>query len=111
MTYSVELTEQAESDLRSIFEYIAFELNSLQNATGQLNRLEKSIKGLKQMPERFKIYDREPWRSRNLRIMPVDNYLVFYIPNESSKRVNIIRIMYSGRDVQSQLDRFTAKTD
>ena len=81
MTYSVELTEQAESDLRSIFEYIAFELNSLQNATGQLNRLEKSIKGLKQMPERFKIYDREPWRSRNLRIMPVDNYLVFYIPN------------------------------
>ena len=111
MTYSVELTEQAESDLRSIFEYIAFELGSVPHATGQLNRLEKSIKGLKQMPERFKIYDREPWRSRNLRIMPVDNYLVFYIPNKSSKKVNIIRIMYSGRDEQSQLDRFTAKTD
>ena len=32
MTYSVEIAAQAEQDLRGIFEYIAYELQSVQNA-------------------------------------------------------------------------------
>ena len=41
MIYEVELSEQADSDLRGIFEYIAFELQSPGNASGQLDRLEE----------------------------------------------------------------------
>ena len=41
--YEVEVSEQADSDLRGIFEYIAFELQSPENASGQLDRLEKQI--------------------------------------------------------------------
>lgn len=59
------------------------------------------------MPERFKRYDKEPWRSRGLRVMPIDNYVVFYIPNHDTKVVNIVRVMYGGRDVDTQLSRFT----
>ena len=33
MNYEVELSEQADSDLRGIFEYIAFELQSPENAS------------------------------------------------------------------------------
>ena len=73
MKYAVMISEQAEADLRGIFEYIAFELQSVQNAAGQLARLEESIAGLDRMPERFRRFDREPWLSRGLRIMPVDN--------------------------------------
>lgn len=43
MMYAVELSEQAELDLRGIFEYIAYELLSVQNAAGQLDRLEDCI--------------------------------------------------------------------
>ena len=43
MIYEVEISEQADSDLRGIFEYIAFELQSPENASGQLDRLEKQI--------------------------------------------------------------------
>lgn len=43
MIYEVELSEQADSDLRGIFEYIAFELQSPENASGQLDRLEEQI--------------------------------------------------------------------
>ncbi len=43
MIYEVEVSEQADSDLRGIFEYIAFELQSLENVSGQLDRLEKQI--------------------------------------------------------------------
>lgn len=104
MSYHVMLTPQAQTDLREIYKYIAFDLQSVQNATGQLNRLENAIASLDQMPERFRSYDNPKWRERNLRIMPVDNYLVFYIPNHSRETVTVIRIMYSGRDIDRQLN-------
>ena len=53
MIYTVEISKQADVDLRSIYEYIAFTLLSAENAIRQLNRLEESIMGLGQMPERF----------------------------------------------------------
>ena len=105
MNYEVRLTTQAESDLRGIFEYIAFDLQSVQNAAGQLDRLEQGIASLDQMPERFRVYGKEPWSSRNLRIMPVDNYLVFYIPNHEEQIVHVMRVMYGGRDVDRQLNQ------
>ncbi|MGN0450770.1 MAG: type II toxin-antitoxin system RelE/ParE family toxin [Acutalibacteraceae bacterium] len=105
MIYSVKISKQAENDLRSIYEYIAFELQSLQNAQGQISRLESNILKLKEMPERFSVFEKEPWKSRNLRVMPVDNYLVFYIPDKLTKTVNIIRVMYGGRDTEKQLNQ------
>ena len=57
MIYEVEVSEQADSDLRGIFEYIAFELQSPKNASGQLDRLEKQILSLNTMPERYRIYE------------------------------------------------------
>ena len=90
MTYQIKITDQANQDLRGIFEYIAYELQELQTAIGQLDRLEKEINSLNQMPERYRIYDREPWRSRNLHIMPVDNYLVFYVPDNNAQTVSVV---------------------
>lgn len=66
MNYNVRLTAEAEKDLRGIFEYIAFDLQSVQNAVGQLERLERRIVSLNDMPERFQIYEKEPWHRRNL---------------------------------------------
>ena len=76
MIYEVEVSEQADSDLRGIFEYIAFELQSPENASGQLDRLEEQILSLDTMPERYRKYEKEPWKSRGLRVLPVDNYPV-----------------------------------
>ncbi|MCI5616834.1 MAG: type II toxin-antitoxin system RelE/ParE family toxin [Ruminococcus sp.] len=104
MNYKINLTPKAQSDLKEIFRYIAVDLQSIQNATGQLDRLEKAISSLEQMPERYRVYDKEPWRSRNLRIMTVDNYLVLYVPNKEERTVTVIRIMYGGRDIDSQLN-------
>lgn len=104
MIYSVKISKQAENDLRSIYEYIAFELQSLQNAQGQIGRLESNILKLKEMPERFSVFEKEPWKSRNLRVMPVDNYLVFYIPDKATETVTVIRVMYGGGDTEKQLN-------
>lgn len=107
MKYEVIATEQAESDLRGIYEYIAFELLAPENAKGQVARLEEMILGLEEFPNRFRQYEKEPWYSRGLRIMPVDNYLVFYIPNQKEMTVTIIRIMYAGRDIDQRLKDYT----
>ncbi len=43
MIYDIEISDQAEIDLSGIFEYIAFELQAPENASGQLDRLEACI--------------------------------------------------------------------
>ena len=107
MIYEVELSEQADSDLRGIFEYIAFELQSPENASGQLDRLEEQILSLDTMPERYRKYEKKPWKSRGLRVLPVDNYVVLYIPDSDKKVVTILRVMYAGRDIDNQLNLHT----
>lgn len=107
MIFKIEITNQAEVDLRNIYEYIAFQLQSPENAKVQLARLEKSIMSLGQMPERFCNYKNEPWYSKGMHIMPVDNYCVFYIFNKQENMVIINRVMYGGRDIDTQLRTYT----
>lgn len=103
MIYEVEISKQAQADLEGIFEYIAFTLLAPENAAGQLDRLEENILKLNQMPLRFREYEAEPWRSRGMRIMPVDNFVVLYIPDDKWHKVTIIRIVYGGKDIESEL--------
>lgn len=108
MIYEVITTNQADIDLRDIYEHIAFELLSPDNASGQLKRLEEHIIGLEKFPEKFKLYEKEPWRSRGLRVMPVDNYVVFYFIDKAAGIVTVVRVMYVGRDADNQLKNHTA---
>ena len=54
MIYNIEITDQANHDIRSIYEYIAYELLSPTNASGQLDRIQKCIMSLDYMPERYR---------------------------------------------------------
>lgn len=82
-------------------------LLSPDNASGQLDRLEEHIIGLENFPEKFRVYEKEPWHSRGLRVIPVDNYLVFYISDKDARTVTVIRVMYAGRNVDEQLINHT----
>ena len=105
MSWDIVYTAQARQDLRDIYEYIALELLAPETATGQTQRIMKRIRSLGEMPMRHQLYGEEPWHSRGIRFLPVDNYLIFYLPEESRNTVNIIRIMYSGRDTCRQLSK------
>ena len=98
-------TARAKKDLQNIFRYILEELLAPENATGQTERIMTAIRKLDTMPNRNRLYEEEPWHSRGLRFFPVDNYLVFYKTNDETETVNIVRIMYRGRDVRKQLSR------
>lgn len=107
MIYTIKITDQADNDIRNIYEYIAYELQSPENAGSQLDRIKKCIMSLDDMPERYRSYDREPWKSRGLHIVPVDNYCVLYIVDNNDRTVFVMRVMYGGRDIDVQLDKHT----
>ena len=104
MTYTVYISGQAEKDLNDIFDYVAVDLQNPIAAEGLLSRLEKSILSLDQMPLRCRLYNREPWKSRGLRVMSVENYLVYYVPDQDAATVTVIRVLYGGRDVDKALN-------
>ncbi len=99
MKYTIFIAQKAEEDLGEIFEYLAYKVMAGENAVRQLNRIQTAIESLDEMPLRNRVYDKEPWKTRNLRIMPVDNYLVFYLTETEALKVTILRIMYGGRDI------------
>ena len=104
MIFDVSYSEEARQDLRDIYEYIAYELLVPETAARQAERIMKAARSLEQIPMRYRLYEGEPWHSQGLRVLPVDNYLVFYLPDETNATVSIIRIMYGGRDIENQLN-------
>lgn len=67
-----------------------------------------TVAKLNEMPLRYPLYQKEPWYSKGVRVLPVDNYLAFYLPVETKTTVAIIRIMYGGRDIEVQLQQTEA---
>ena len=111
MSYQVHVTDEAERDLRGSFEYIAFHLRSLENASGQLSRLEDEILSLNEMPERYRRYELEPWHSRGVRRFAVDNYCIFYLPDSEKKEVYVLRVLYAGMDLDRIMAEYAAEAD
>jgi len=110
-TWQVVYSEQAELDLRCIYEYIAFTLLVPKVAGKQTRRIMDGVAKLNQLPLRYQLYKKEPWRSKGLRVLPIDNYLVFYLPVESQKTAAVIRIMCGGRNIEEQLNRTEVDVD
>ena len=104
MSYRIEYTNEARQDLRDIYVYIAEKLMVPEIAEGQVNRIMDAADELSELPFRFSSYEFEPWRSRGLRFVPVDNYVIFYLPSEEVNTVYIVRIMYGGRDIRRQFE-------
>ena len=58
--YKVEITREALQDMEDVYNYIAIDLLSPENAMGQYNRIANQILTLDIFPERFRIMESEP---------------------------------------------------
>ncbi len=105
MNWKIKYSSKAQYDLDIIYEYIAIALLEPDVAKNLVKLIIKEIRSLSFMPERHRLYNEEPWKSRGLRFFSVKKYLIFYLPVEADKTVYIVRIMYSGRDISNQLNR------
>ena len=105
MIYRVQLTDEAKQDLYGIYEYIALSLLEPRIARNVKDRIVAGLWSLRQMPERYPLYQEEPWKSRRFRRVNIENYCGFYIV--AGKSVQVIRILYGGRDINSELPDYT----
>jgi toxin ParE1/3/4 len=103
MRWKILYSARAKEDLESIYEYIAYDLYEPDTAADQVRAIMNSISNLDEMPMKYRQYDVEPWASKGMRIISVGNYVILYLPEENSNEVNIVRIMYGGRDIANQI--------
>lgn len=102
-SYDVSITETAEQDLKSIVTYIRLQLKEPGTAQRVYQTIRNEILKLNHMPDRYPLWQDEPWQSRGLRKLLAANYLVLYLVNHDQSQVRVVRIMYAGRNIAAQL--------
>lgn len=103
--WRVVLTPEFKQEFRNIYAYIAEVLLVPDTAKKQALRILEQVEGLNEMPDRFALVEKEPWHSCGLRKLIVDNYIVFYYPNEQTKEVVVFHVFYGGRNIDELLEK------
>ena len=101
--FDISIEETAESDLRGIVRYIAETLKEPLAANRIYSSVKKQISTLCHMPCRYPLVKDEKFAARGLRMMPTENYLVFYVANEAKNEVDVLRVIYNRREWQNLL--------
>lgn len=98
MEYSVVVARQAKSDMSEINAYITDELYNPEAALKLLDEIYDQAISLKHMPKMFALVSDERLALLGIRSIPVKNYLVFYTVDDTTRVVNIVRVLYFRRD-------------
>lgn len=101
--WKVFLTPEFKKEFYDIYNYIANILLSPTSAKKQIEKILKYVENLCEMPKKFSLVEQESWRSRGLRKMVVDNYIVFYYLNKIKSEVVIFHVFYGGRNIDELL--------
>lgn len=97
MEFNVSITRNAEQDLWTIYNYIAYTLHSPLNAFNQIQRFSKQIQKLNRFPNAHPQYLQIDGMNNPIRFMPVDNYIVYFYVDANHAKVNILRVMFNKR--------------
>ena len=97
-SYKIIITPDAEEDLVEMRNYIADVLLARDTARNYIRTIRKEIGSLSELPARYKPVDDEPWHSRGIRRIIVNNFFVYYRIDEEHKRVYILNVIYARRD-------------
>ena len=99
---SFRVTYSGESirEIRGIRRYIAGKLHNPSAASQQADRIMSAAESLSVFPEmhRVRFQDSE---GRDIRVFPVDNYLMLYSVDEDKHLVSILHVVHGRRDLDS----------
>jgi len=89
----------AQKDLRDIIDYIADTLKAPKAAIDLVDTIENSISRLVEFPYSCRVYHTIKLLEAEYRILPVKNYLVFYVATEDD--IEIHRIVYAKMNLEN----------
>ena len=96
--YHIDITEPAENDINEAVKYITEQLLNPSAAGKLVDDAESVIFSLAEMPQRHALVKDDDLARLGFRVLPVNNYLIFYIIREDKKTVVIQRFLYGRRD-------------
>lgn len=102
--YSIEITDPAADDISELYRYISAKLLEPGSAARVYTAVKRAILSLDAFPERGAVVPEQPYLSLGVRRLYVENYTVFYIVDQPSACVTILRVLYSRRDWKPILD-------
>jgi plasmid stabilization system protein ParE len=97
--YRIKLNKRAFKDIDSIFEYIALEKLSPENAKGQTDRIWNALKVLDTFPQSHQERNEGRYAGKGYRQLIIDNYIAIFRIDESTKTVYIVTVQYQGRNL------------
>lgn len=97
--YEIKINPRAIRDLEGIYEYIAYEKLSSENAIGQVNRIKKAILSLDTFPQSHQERAVGRYANKGYRQLPVDNYLIIFRIDDNLRTVSIITVQYQGKNI------------
>ena len=103
-TYKVIVDPDAEKSLNDIFMYILNNLRSPESAENTSYALLKAINSLDFMPQRYAALPEDFLEKEGIRRMQVRNYFVYFNVDEDNKCVNILDVLYVGREQRENFE-------
>lgn len=100
MKYKVVLTAPAQNDLLKNAAYISDNLLNPIAADKYLNEATDKLRELADMPYMYATVNDEMLSQLGVRMLRINNYIVFYRINDDEQIVTILRIVYEKRDWQ-----------
>lgn len=101
--YRIEIENAAERDMYYIFSYITETLKEPASALQIYKSIKEQIGKLSTIPARNRMVDDQPCASIGVRRLFVENYVVFYVIDETALTIHVIRVLYNRREWQSIL--------
>lgn len=101
MEYKILRTDKADEQLRDIIFYIAEDSGSVDIALNYLDKLENAISNLSIFPNSGSTPRYATLRRQGYKVLIVEQYLVFYKVNDTSKTVIIYAVVDGRREYKN----------
>ena len=101
--YEVIITERAKQELKEIYDYISKSLMEENTADKLIDKIEKELLQLEDIPEWFSVIENYRKKDFEYRRLPINNYVAIYRIDKEKREVYIIRIVYGGRNYLNEL--------
>ena len=96
--FKIVVTSDADRDMDEIFAYISENLLVPDTAGRLIERIYTALHSLSTMPERHPLSRDTYLAKQGFRLLPIENYLAFYVVDKPGKRVIIHRVIYGKRN-------------
>ena len=97
--YKVKISPRAIREIESIYEYIAKDKLSPENAKGPGERIKRAILHLDTLPQSHQERNEGRYAGKGYRQLLIDNYLAIFRIDEAAKTVYVVTIQYQGRNL------------